>query len=178
MRVSVPATRLCLPLAQFLGVSVLVFRGGLPRLKGAVRSPKATAAAAAARTSVWIPILMMYVPVHLFFFALAVTFVALPPIVGSAIWAGGTLIYYGSTMFGEPEHNGALHVALDGFLGSCMELQLLFFNPWRRCSADNCLRNLWLLLSVTFRLSCTPGACSWSGCDAAMLTCLLGPACV
>ena len=38
---------------------------------------------------------------------LGVTFAALPPVLASAVWVGGMALYYGSTMFGEPEHNGA-----------------------------------------------------------------------
>ena len=44
---------------------------------------------------------------HGFFTVLALTFATLPVMVAAAIWVGGPLIYYGSTMFGEPEHNGA-----------------------------------------------------------------------
>ena len=44
---------------------------------------------------------------HFFFLMLGVTFAALPPILASAVWVGGMALYYGSTMFGEPEHNGA-----------------------------------------------------------------------
>ncbi len=44
---------------------------------------------------------------HTFFAVLALTFATLPPAVAAAIWVGGPLVYYGSTIFGEPEHNGA-----------------------------------------------------------------------
>jgi hypothetical protein len=72
----------------------------------AVQQPRATAAAAAARSSIWIPILMMYLPVHIFFTALFATFAVLPAAYASAIWIGGCLVYYLSTIFGEPEHTG------------------------------------------------------------------------
>lgn len=85
-----------------------MFRADIKSGIAAVQHPKATAAAAAKRSSIWIPILMMYVPVHTFFFLLAVTFVALPATYASAVWVGGSLVYYLSTIFGEPEHTGAL----------------------------------------------------------------------
>ena len=47
-----------------------------------------------------------YVPVHLWFFALFSTFAVLPPTYATAVWIGGSTIYYLSTVFGEPEHTG------------------------------------------------------------------------
>ena len=49
----------------------------------------------------------MDLQVHFFFLMLGVTFATLPPAVAAAAWVGGMALYYGSTMFGEPEHNGA-----------------------------------------------------------------------
>ena len=47
-----------------------------------------------------------YVPVHLWFFALFGTFAVLPAAYATAVWIGGSTIYYLSTVFGEPEHTG------------------------------------------------------------------------
>lgn len=47
-----------------------------------------------------------YVPVHLWFFALFSTFAVLPASYATAVWIGGSTIYYLSTVFGEPEHTG------------------------------------------------------------------------
>ncbi len=99
---------------QFLGVSIWMFNDDLRSGIKAVQQPKATAAAAAKRTTIWIPILMMYLPVHMFFTALFATFAVVPAAYGSAIWIGGCLIYYLSTIFGEPEHTGGRQLA------SCM----------------------------------------------------------
>ena len=44
---------------QFLGVSIWMFKDDIKSGLNAVRQPKATAAAAARRSSIWIPILMM-----------------------------------------------------------------------------------------------------------------------
>jgi hypothetical protein len=88
-----------------------MFRADIKSGIAAVQRPKATAAAAAACTSIWLPILMMYVPVHFFFFCLAATFAALPATYASAAWAGGMLVYYLSTATGEPEHTGASTLA-------------------------------------------------------------------
>ncbi|CAL8469789.1 g9331 [Coccomyxa elongata] len=90
----------------FLGVSIWMFKNDIRSGIKAVQQPKATAAAAAKRTSIWIPILMMYLPVHIFFTALFATFAVVPAAYASAIWIGGCLIYYLSTIFGEPEHTG------------------------------------------------------------------------
>ena len=62
---------------------------------------------------------------HFFFLMLGVTFAVLPPILASAVWVGGMALYYGSTMFGEPEHNGAppprlpAHTAIAGSSPGC-----------------------------------------------------------
>ena len=53
-----------------------------------------------------------YVPVHLWFFALFSTFAVLPPSYATAVWIGGSTIYYLSTVFGEPEHTGDAPILL------------------------------------------------------------------
>ena len=45
--------------AQFLGVSIWMFKDDIKSGLNAVRQPKATAAAAVRRSSIWFPILMM-----------------------------------------------------------------------------------------------------------------------
>ncbi|CAK0784954.1 hypothetical protein CVIRNUC_008159 [Coccomyxa viridis] len=90
----------------FLGVSIWMFKDDIKSGLNAVRQPRATAAAAARRSNIWFPILMMYVPVHLWFFALFSTFAVLPASYATAVWIGGSTIYYLSTVFGEPEHTG------------------------------------------------------------------------
>ena len=56
--------------------------------------------------SIWLPILMLYTPVHVLSAAVAVTFMLLPAEYAAALWIGGLTIYYALTSANAPEHTG------------------------------------------------------------------------
>lgn len=57
--------------------------------------------------SVWLPIVMLYTPVHFLCGSLAVSFAVLPAEYAAALWVGGLIIYYSLTGANKPEHTGA-----------------------------------------------------------------------
>lgn len=57
--------------------------------------------------TVWLPILMLYAPVHVLVAAAVVTFMVVPTPVAMAAWVGGLVVYYGCTSSGSPEHTGS-----------------------------------------------------------------------
>jgi len=57
-------------------------------------------------TQVWLPILALYTPVHLFSFVVVSTFLLLPLRFAVALWVTGLLIYYAITLQGNPQHTG------------------------------------------------------------------------
>lgn len=59
------------------------------------------------RLAIWLPIMMLYTPVHIFCCIVVTSFFVMPPSFASALWAGSLMVYYGITGFGEPEHTGA-----------------------------------------------------------------------
>jgi hypothetical protein len=60
------------------------------------------------KTQIWLPILALYTPVHLFSFVVVSTFLLLPLRFWVALWVTGLLIYYAITLQGNPQHTGTL----------------------------------------------------------------------
>lgn len=87
-------------LVQVLGVSIWTFQGPLSE-PAAVKQPLLP------WSTVWLPILALYTPAHLFCCVVATSFVLLPAAHASAVWAGGLLLYYLLTSQGVPQHTGA-----------------------------------------------------------------------
>lgn len=94
--------------AQLLGASLLLYRS----------SPKGPAAQLAAAAATWrrwpaawlnvnLPILLMYLPVHVFFTLWALSFAFLPAKLALAGWAAFLAPYYALTHAGAPAHTGA-----------------------------------------------------------------------
>ena len=102
--------------AQLLGASIWTYKGkDLVVTVASAVSPRFPAALgtkaafpAAPWHTVWLPIAMLYTPVHVLTGAVAVTFLVLPAEYAAALWAGGLTIYYSLTSARRPEHTGAL----------------------------------------------------------------------
>ncbi len=82
------------------------------------------AAAAAVRRAIDLagPVLLMYLPVHVFFSLWASSFVLLPPHVALGGWVTALALYYGATSRGEPAHTGGPHMAPHPSLPPCLSL--------------------------------------------------------
>jgi hypothetical protein len=100
--------------SQLLGASIWTFKGKdiVATVAEAVsprfpRTPPADAAFPQAPWhSIWLPILMLYTPVHVLSAAVAVSFMLLPAEYAAALWIGGLTIYYALTSANAPEHTG------------------------------------------------------------------------
>ena len=98
---------------QLLGVSIWTFKGKdiVATVTEAVspRFPRGPPPALSTRApwhTIWLPILMLYTPVHALSAAVAVTFMLLPAEYAAALWVGGLTIYYALTSVNAPEHTG------------------------------------------------------------------------
>ncbi len=98
---------------QLLGASIWTFKGKdiVATVAEAVspRFPRAPPTALSPRPpwhTIWLPILMLYTPVHVLSAAVSVTFVLLPAEYAAALWVGGLVIYYALTSVNAPEHTG------------------------------------------------------------------------
>ena len=98
---------------QLLGASIWTFKGKdiVATVTEAVspRFPRAAPADLSPRPpwhTIWLPILMLYTPVHALSAAVSVTFVLLPAEYAAALWVGGLVIYYALTSVNAPEHTG------------------------------------------------------------------------
>ena len=60
----------------------------------------------APKSQLWLPILALYTPVHIFSFVVASTFLLLPLRFAAALWVTGLLLYYTITLQGNPQHTG------------------------------------------------------------------------
>jgi len=109
------ATSAVMLIAQLLlAVSVCVFRGRAikdtlveavsPALRGRARPPAGFPEPSLA--TVWLPILMLYAPVHSLVTVVVLSYMVVPAPTATAAWAGGLIVYYGLTSAGSPEHTG------------------------------------------------------------------------
>lgn len=65
---------------------------------------------------------LLYVPMHIFCAAAALTFLVLPSHHAAALWVGGLFVYYSLTSFGQPEHTGRREwPAMQAWLGAQLE---------------------------------------------------------
>lgn len=55
---------------------------------------------------VWLPILALYTPVHLFCLVVVLTFCIFPASFAAALWTGTLTLYYILTLQGTPHHTG------------------------------------------------------------------------
>ena len=106
---------------QLLGTSIWTYKGKdiMAGIATAVspRAPQKDAALLAPAPpwhSVWLPIVMLYTPVHFLCAWVAVTFAILPAEYAAALWVGGLTIYYSLTCANKPEHSGMPSVQLRG----------------------------------------------------------------
>lgn len=92
-----------------LGASIWIFQGP--------QKAKQTLAAAKAAvkelprdmlpwTTLWLPILALYTPVHIFNFVLASSFALVPASYAAAFWVGTLVLYYALTSQDCPQHTG------------------------------------------------------------------------
>ena len=56
--------------------------------------------------AVWLPIMALYTPVHIFCFVVVSSFLLLPAHYAAAFWVGGLVLYYILTSQGYPQHTG------------------------------------------------------------------------
>ncbi|KAK9814027.1 hypothetical protein WJX73_009556 [Symbiochloris irregularis] len=89
-----------------LGISIFCYKR--KELKQGVQTTIAMASwSSVMRTwNLWAPILMFYVPVHMFAAVFSISFLLLPLNYAAAFWVGSMTVYYLSTTVGEPEHTG------------------------------------------------------------------------
>jgi hypothetical protein len=100
---------------QLLALSLVAWRankGGHPLLRAAsdtLRTLSGSGPNASTNPS-WInrnmPILLMYLPVHVFFTLWAFSFTFMPYQWALTVWVAFLLPYYGFTMVGHPQHSG------------------------------------------------------------------------
>ena len=57
---------------------------------------------------IWLPILALYTPVHLFAFVVVSSFLLLPVRFAAAFWVGSLVVYYAVTSQGNPSHTGGV----------------------------------------------------------------------
>lgn len=102
-----------------LGVSLLLFRQGPKSTAGQLI--RAASGALAPPRQGWIganmPVMLMYLPVHVFFALWVLSFVFLPQRLALSCWAAFLLPYYLLTHRGNPAHTGR----------ACFELVRPFF---------------------------------------------------
>ena len=56
--------------------------------------------------TVWLPIMALYTPVHIFCFVVVSSFLLVPAHYAAAFWVGGLVLYYILTSQGYPQHTG------------------------------------------------------------------------
>ena len=56
--------------------------------------------------TVWLPIMALYTPVHIFCFVVVSSFLLVPAHYAAAFWVGGLVLYYILTSQGNPQHTG------------------------------------------------------------------------
>jgi hypothetical protein len=58
------------------------------------------------KSQIWLPILALYTPVHLFSFVVVSSFLILPLRFAVTFWVASLLVYYAITLQGNPQHTG------------------------------------------------------------------------
>lgn len=92
---------------QVLGVSIWTFQGpSYSTARAASEKVKAASEQIQPNSRIWLPILALYTPVHLFNFVVATSFLLLPAQVAAAFWVGSLIVYYAITSQGNPQHTG------------------------------------------------------------------------
>ena len=90
---------------QVLGVSIWTYQG-----PGSAKAAKDRVKAASEQFQpsgrIWLPILALYTPVHLFAFVVVSSFLLLPVRFAAAFWVGSLVVYYALTSQGNPQHTG------------------------------------------------------------------------
>ena len=120
-------------LLQVLGLSIWTFKGPQSAKEAMVSAgttvvelPDKLAASTSTwrhKANIWLPILMLYTPVHIFSCVVVSSFAVLPTQYAAAAWVGGLIVYYAVTAPGSPGHTGAHNIMLF-LLFVCADLAL------------------------------------------------------
>lgn len=91
--------------SKVLGMSIWTYQGP-DTAKVAKQTVIAATEQITPRSNIWLPILAMYTPVHLFSFVVVFSFILLPIQVATAFWVGALVVYYAITGQNSPQHTG------------------------------------------------------------------------